>query len=308
MTKNDNITVLGYGSQGRALALNLRDSGYKVTVGLRKSSNSNKLARKEEIKTAPILASVREADIIIVAIPDHMQQYVLERIKLERLNRKPVLVFLHGSAIHFGLVKPPEDIAVLLLAPHAPGLAVRANYINKKPFSAFYAVHQGHTKAGYDILTKLAGAVGIPRTHLIKTTFPDEAVGDLFGEQAVLCGGLARMLKFGFETLVEAGLPPQNAYLEVAFQIDLIVELVKKYGLAGMFRRISPIARYGSMVNGPRIVPESVKDNMKQVLAEIESGAFIRKADQANMRVTKTQKAELLNDAFDRQTARFGDE
>jgi ketol-acid reductoisomerase len=308
MTKKDRITVLGYGSQGRAMALNLRDSGYKVIVGLRKSSKSNKLARKEKMITAPVADAIQGAGIIIVAIPDHAQQRVFGRLKLERLEKIPSLVFLHGSAIHFRLVKPPKDIPVLLLAPHAPGLAVRANYLDKKPFSAFYAVHQGRTKTGYDILIKLAKAVGIPRTHLIKTTFADEAVGDLFGEQAVLCGGLARLLKYGYETLVEAGLSPQNAYLEVAFQIDLIVELIKKYGLAGMFRRISPIARYGSMVNGPRVVPDSVKTNMKKVLAEIESGAFIRKADKGGMKLSKAQKAKLLNSAFDRQAMRFGDE
>jgi len=306
MTKKDCITVLGYGSQGRAMALNLRDSGYNVIVGLRKGSKSIGLARREGIKSAGIEEAVREADIIIIAIPDHRHQAVLRPDMLGSLEKRPSLVFLHASAIHFGLVKPPNDLPVLLLAPHAPGLAVRANYLDKTPYSAFYAVHQGHKKRGYDLLIKLAKANGIPRTHLIKTTFADEAVGDLFGEQAVLCGGLARLLKFGFETLVEAGYPPQNAYLEVAFQIDLIVELIKKYGLAGMFDRISPIARYGSAINGPRIVSDRVKTDMKKILSEIESGDFIGKGTKAGMTIENKRMEMITSRLFDRQAKKFG--
>jgi len=306
MLKNDNITILGYGSQGRATALNLRDSGYRVTVGLRRRSKSIALARREKIKAAGIIDATKEADVIIVAIPDHRQKAVLNDRFFKQLKRRPSLVFLHGSTIHFGLVKPPDDLPVLLLAPHAPGLAVRANYLEKIPYSAFYAVHQGNKKRGLDLIQRLAKANGIPGTHLIKTTFAVEAVGDLFGEQAVLCGGLARLLKFGFETLVEAGYPPQNAYLEVAFQIDLIVDLVKKYGLAGMFDRISPIARYGSAVNGARIISDRAKTDMKKILAEIESGAFIRKADKAAMRIEKKQMAKITSQPFDRQVKRFG--
>jgi ketol-acid reductoisomerase len=308
MKKKRFITILGYGSQGRAMALNLRDSGYDVVVGLRKGSKSVKLARREKIKTKSVIDSVRDAEIIIIAIPDHAQRRVLGQSLFGRMDRRPSLIFLHGSTIHFGLVKPPDDFPVLLLAPHAPGLAVRENYINKKPFSAFYAVQQGDRKRGYELLAALAKGVGIPKSHLVRTTFADEAVGDLFGEQAVLCGGLARLLKHGYETLVEAGLPPQNAYLEVAYQIDLIVELVKKYGLAGMFSRISPMARYGSAINGPKVIPDSVKGSMKKVLAEIESGAFIRKADKAGMRITKARMDKITNPAFDRLAKKYSGE
>ena len=308
MTKKEIIGILGYGSQGRAMALNLRDSGYEVMVGLRRRSKSLKIARQDKIKTGSIEEVASGADRIIIAIPDHRQKAVLREGLLGRLSQKPSLIFLHGSTIHFGLVNPPETLPVLLLAPHAPGLAVRANYLDKIPYSAFYAVHQGNRKKGYQILTGLAAAVGIPKTHLIKTTFAEEAVGDVFGEQAVLCGGMARLLKYGFETLVESGLSPQNAYLEVAFQIDLIVSLVKKYGLAGMFDRISPLARYGSAVNGPRVVPEDVKTRMKKVLAEIESGAFIRSADKAGMMINKKQMDKLTSVAFDRQAKKFSRE
>ncbi len=305
MTEKERITILGYGSQGRALALNLRDSGYKIIVGLRPGSKSIRLATAEKIRTVPIRKAVREADIIIAAIPDHTHKKVLSEVLFNTMTGNPALVVLHGSSIHFGLVKPPKEMPVLLLAPHAPGLAVRANYVNRTPYSAFFAVHQGNKRVESSRLIKLAEAVGIPRSYLVRTDFAAEAVGDLFGEQAVLCGGLARLLKFGFETLVEAGLPPQNAYLEVAFQIDLIVELIKKYGLAGMFDRISPVARYGSAVNGPRIVTEKVKTDMKKVLAEIESGDFIRKADKAGMNITARQMGRITSPAFDHQVKKF---
>jgi len=305
MTKKDKIAIIGYGSQGEAMALNLRDSGYNIVVGLRRNSRSIARARREKIKTALIADAVARADMIIVAIPDHVQKRVLDKNFFEKLDKKAALVFLHGSAIHFRFVDPPKNLSVYLLAPHAPGLAVRENYLNGENYSAFCAVYQGAKRKGYDIIAELAGAIGIPRTHLIKTTFADEAVGDLFGEQAVLCGGLARLLKYGFETLIEAGLPPQNAYLEVAYQIDLIVELVKRYGLNGMFDRISPIARYGSAVNGPRVIPAAVKPKMKKVLSEIESGAFIRRADWRGMKADKKQMEKLTNALFDRQVKKF---
>jgi ketol-acid reductoisomerase len=305
MTKNDLIAVLGYGSQGKAIALNLRDSGYNIIVGLRRRSKSILRARREGLKTNGIRETAAAAGLIIVAIPDHVQEHVLSGGFFKRLGKNPPLVFLHGSTIHFGLVKPPPQIPVLLLAPHAPGLAVRENYVKKKPYSAFYAVGRGPKKKGHDLLIRLAQGTGIPRSHLIKTTFSDEAVGDLFGEQAVLCGGLARLLKYGFETLVEAGLPTQNAYLEVAYQLDLIVEMVKRHGLSGMFDRISPLAKYGSVINGPRVIPADVKTRMKKLSVEIESGKFIREAEKKNLKLNRNQIEKLTNRLFDRQAIRF---
>jgi ketol-acid reductoisomerase len=303
--KTIKITVLGYGSQGRAIALNLRDSGYDITVGLRAGSRSITTARRDKINVAAIPDATRQADIIFIAIPDHQHKTALDSGFFSGLGKKPALIFLHGSSIHFGLVKPPKELSVLLLAPHAPGLAVRRNYIAKIPFSAFYALHQGPKKKGVETIFRLAKGIGIPKTHLVKTTFAAEAIGDLFGEQAVLCGGLARLLKLGFETLVEAGLPPENAYLEVAFQIDLIVALVKQHGLAGMFDRISPLARYGSALNGPRIIDGAVKRRMQKVLAEIQSGKFIRSADKSQAKVTQKQMNLLVNRLFDRQVKKY---
>lgn len=305
MTRKNLIAVLGFGSQGQAVASNLHDSGYNVLVGLRKKSKSNGIARRLKIRTVTPAEAVTRADVVIVALPDHLHGRILNDRLFGQMAKRPALVFLHGTSIHFRQVVPPDDIPVLLLAPHAPGVAVRENYLTKKPFSAFYAVHHGSGKKYELMIFKLAKAIGIPRTHLIKTTVADEAIGDLFGEQAVLCGGLARLVKFGFETLVESGMPPQNAYLEVAYQLDLIVDLVKKNGLAGMFDRISPMARYGATVNGPKIITEQTKKNMKRVLTEIKSGKFVRKIEQTGLKLTKEQTAALTNSLFDRQVKRF---
>ena len=305
MARKKNVTVLGYGSQGRAISLNLRDSGFDVTVGLRANSRTRLILKKDRIRVATIKDSVRKADVVIVAIPDHAHKKVLIKRLFDSFEKKPSLVFLHGLSIHFNLVSVPQDIPVLLLAPHAPGRAVRKNYVNSKPYSAFLAVFQGPDQKGIRVLTSLARAIGISRKDMIQTTFASEAIGDLFGEQAVLCGGLALLLKYGFETLVEAGLPPENAYLEVAYQIDLIVELIKRDGLSGMFNSISPAARYGSAVNGPRVIGTSTKDNMKKILKEIESGRFISQADKSGFKPTTKQMANLTNRLFDKQAIRF---
>lgn len=303
----ETIAVLGYGSQGRAMALNLRDSGFTVIVGLRPKSPSSATARKDKIKTASLCEAASVADIIIVALPDHCHKAVLRDIFQADLPKQPALVFLHGASVHFGLVTPPAKLPVLLLAPHAPGAAVRQNFVDRKPYSAFYAVHRGGKRAGETLLFTLAQGVGVPRTHLIRTTFAEETVGDLFGEQAVLCGGLARLVKLGFETLVEAGLPPQNAYLEVAYQLDLIVGLVKQHGLAGMLTRISALARYGAVANGPRIIDDRVKVAMKELLTEIASGDFLAEVERAGVTTSEDQEALLTNPQFDRQAARFAD-
>lgn len=299
------VAVIGYGSQSRAIALNLRDSGYSVTVGLRGKSKSLAEARREGLVASRIEDAIKNAAIIIIAIPDHCHANLLDAKFFEKLSGNPALVFLHGTSIHFKLVAPPKHLQVLLLAPHAPGMAVRENYLNKTPFSAFIAIHQGDKKRGLNRLGRLAKGIGIPSKHLVKTTFADEAIGDLFGEQAVLCGGMGRLLKFGFETLVEAGIPPANAYLEVAYQLDLIVALVKQCGLSGMFERISPMARYGSARNGPRVIGPEVRRAMKKLQYEIESGEFIRTAIKSGLEVSSKEMAALTNRAFDRQAKKF---
>lgn len=299
------VTVLGYGSQGRALALNLSDSGWDVTVGLRPKSKSHLIAKKDKIKSGVMAEACQNASLIIVAIPDQTHGTVLTSDFFDNLTAAPALVFLHGSSIHFGLISPPKNLRLYLLAPHAPGTAVRQNYLDKVAFSAFYSVYRGAKTKGYDLLLKLAQAVGIPKANLIKTTFGDEAIGDLFGEQAVLCGGLARLLKLGYETLVARGLSPTNAYLEVAYQIDLIIDLIKQNGLEGMLDRISPMARYGAIVNGPRVVGRQSKVEMDKILTEIKSGRFLKQAEKDGLRYSKIQLAQLTNHQFDRQAKKF---
>lgn len=271
------VAVIGYGSQGRAFALNLRDSGYEVSVGLRRGSKSRRLANADGIKTIlSIPDATAKSDVVCFAFPDHLHGEVFKSEIAPHLKPGATLLFLHGMSVHFGLVKAPPDCDVLLLAPHAPGVAVRVKYLSDRTISAFYAADRNYSKRGIRTVIDLAEAVGFAKKRLVKTTFRDEAVGDLFGEQAVLCGGLAMLIKTGFELLVERGIKPENAYLEVAYQLDLITALIKKFGVAGMLNRISVAARYGSVTNGPKIVDSYTKARMRKILAEIESGRFAR--------------------------------
>jgi len=307
MTRKHLIAILGYGSQGRAIALNLKDSGYKVKIGLRPGSKTAEIVEQDGLTSAPIMELARKARVVVVALPDHVHAHVLTNAFFLALENRPPVIFLHGSSIHFKQVVPPPTLTILLLAPHAPGVAVRQNFLDKKPYSAFFSVHQGVKKDGQKLLYDFAAAIGIGNKHMIKTTFADESIGDLFGEQAVLCGGMARLLKLGFETLIEGGLTPQNAYLEVAYQLDLIVALVKQYGLKGMLDRISPLARYGAVKNGPIVIDDKTKDRMKNILAEITSGAFIEKAEKTELKIENDAMIKLTNALFDRQAKRFAD-
>jgi ketol-acid reductoisomerase len=194
--------------------------------------------------------------------------------------------------VHFKFVKPPKHADVILLAPHAPGVAVREQYLGKRDISAFYAVHQNHSKRALQTVFALANGIGIEKKRLVKTTFTTEAIGDLFGEQAVLCGGLAALIKNGFDVLVESGIPPENAYLEVAYQLDLIIKLIKQYGIEGMFARISVAARYGSLLTGPKLIDTSVKRRMKVALSDITSGRFPKELNSlSDADVTRITKA-----------------
>ncbi len=290
------VCMLGYGSQGRALALNLRDSGFDVIVGLRPRSRSRRLAAADGIKAVATPAeAVRQADIICFAFPDHLHRRVYNALIESNLKSGATLLFLHGMSIHFGLVKPPDSSDVILIAPHAPGQAVREKFLTDRAVSAFYAVYQDRSRKAGGRLFSLAEGMGFARKRLLKTTFEEEAIGDIFGEQVVLCGGLAGLIKNGFEVLVESGLKPDNAYLEVAYQLDLIVDLVKRYGIEGMFKRISVTARFGSAETGPKIVSPRVKKEMEKALKEIKSGRFAgRLADLSEPDVKKLNR-ELKN-------------
>ena len=290
------VAVIGYGSQGRAIALNLRDSGFPVTVGLRSRSKSRRLAKKDGIgSVTTVAATVREADIVAFAFPDHLHSRVWARDILPHLKDNTTLWFLHGLSIHFGFVVPPDSCDVILVAPHAPGRAVRDKFLDERDVSGFYAIEQDRSRRARATALALAEAIGIARKRLIKTTFAEEAIGDLFGEQAVLCGGLAMLIKTGFDVLVEKGHDPNRAYLEVAYQLDLIIDLIKRFGIEGMFARISVAARYGSLEAGPALINEATQKRMERLYDRIASGRFARELealdDDAITRLTEQLKS-----------------
>jgi ketol-acid reductoisomerase len=303
------VAIIGYGSQGRALALNLNDSGYTVIVGLRPRSRSRRQARQDGIRGITTVGdAVREGSIIVFAFPDHLHGRVF-RQQIER-NLKPgaTLLFLHGMSIHFKMVKPPKESDVVLLAPHAPGEAVRSKFLTDRDVSAFYAVHQNYSRQAVTGVMRLARAIGIDRKRLIRTTFGDEAVGDMLGEQAVLCGGLAMLIKEGFETLTAHGLKPDHAWLEVAYQLDLIVSLVKRYGIEGMLRRISVAARYGSILTGPKVVGVPSRRAMETTYRDISSGRFSAKLNslsQSQIHALDRAVRRLSNPSLEKSARKF---
>ena len=269
--------ILGYGPQGQAWALNLRDSGRDIIVGLPSKLKSRTKAKKDGFRNISTTArAAKEADIIVFAFPDHLHGRVFEKEIQPNLKKNAALIFLAGYSIRFGAVTPSKDCDIILMAPLGPGNAVRDGYLKGESIGFFCAIHQNGSGRARKKLNSLIEDMHIDKKALIKTTFREEAVGDIFGEQAVLCGGLSQLIKSGYETLVESGLSPEKAYLETAFQLDLIVDLIKKHGIAGMFDRISVAARYGSYKSGPKIIDTSVKKKMKTVLREIESGQFAR--------------------------------
>lgn len=274
------IAIIGYGSQGRALALNLRDSGFAIVLGLRPNSKSARLARKERFgpsQICDISTAVRIGDVVTFAFPDWLHQRVYEKSIRPSLKSDATLLFLHGTSIHFKLITPPKNSDIIMLAPHAPGVAVRERFMKERDISAFYAIHRNASGHALQTILSIADGCGFAKKRLVKTTFKDEAIGDLFGEQAVLCGGLSALIKSGFETLVTHGIKPEHAWLEVAYQLDLIIALIKKHGISGMLDRISVAARYGAIETGPKLIDTDVAQSMERVFGDIESGRFVRK-------------------------------
>ena len=242
-----------------------------------------------------IRQAVAEAEVICFAFPDHLHGRVYANQIEPYLTPGSTMLLLHGTSLAFGFVKPPKACDVIMIAPHAPGQAVRDKYLTGHTVSAFYSVEQNSTgKAGKTVFD-LAKGMGFERKRLIKTTARDESIGDLFGEQAVLCGGLAMLIRNGFDVLVENGLKPEHAYLEVAYQLDLIMALIKQHGIAGMLQRISVAARFGSLLTGPKVIDSSVKMRMKQALKSIESGQFPRRLNQLDEKSIKQLDKKLAN-------------
>ena len=270
------VAILGYGSQGHAHAQNMRDSGLKVIVANRPDSANGKLALSHGFKPVSIHEAVKAADLIIIGLPDEVQAEVYEKEIAPYLTAGKTLGVTHGLNIHFGFIKPPKDIDVVLIAPKGPGHLVRSEYVKGGGVPCLVAVQQDAT--GKALATALAwgNGVGGARAGIIQTTLKDECETDLFGEQAVLCGGLAALIKAGFETLVNNGYPPEMAYFECCHEVKLIVDLIYQGGLDYMRYSISNTAEYGDLTRGPRIVTDATKAEMQKILDEIRSGEFAR--------------------------------
>ena len=270
------ITVVGYGSQGRAHAMNLRDSGFDVTVGLRPGGPTEAKAQADGFTVKPVAEAVADADLVAVLTPDMVQKKLYADVLAPNLKQGACLLFAHGLNVHFGMIEPREDLDVVLVAPKGPGALVRREYEIGRGVPCIYAVYQDKSGKAEDFALTYAGGLGGARANIIKTTFKEETETDLFGEQAVLCGGASSLVQAGFETLVEAGYQPEIAYYEVLHELKLIVDLFYEGGITRMLEFISETAQYGDFVSGPRVIDASVKDRMKAVLKDIQDGTFVR--------------------------------
>lgn len=274
--KNKKIVILGYGSQGHAHAQNLKDSGVEdITIGLRSSSASNEAAKKAGFKVAEPAEAVKGADIVMFLVPDENQADLYEAVK-DNIKEGAALAFAHGLNIHFDLIKPRADLDVFMTAPKGPGHTVRGEYVKGGGVPCLIAVAQDASGKAKDIALAWASGVGGGRSGIIETTFKDECETDLFGEQAVLCGGISELIKAGYETLTEAGYPPEMAYFECLHETKLIVDLIYEGGLANMRYSISNTAEYGDYVSGPRVITADTKKAMKEILGDIQSGKFTK--------------------------------
>ncbi len=276
LLKGKKIAVIGYGSQGHAHALNLKDSGQDVVVGLYKGSKSWARAEKDGLKVAPVAEAAQTAGIIMILLPDQTQRQVYEESIKGGLSKGKTLMFAHGFNIHFNQIVPPPDVDVSMIAPKAPGHVMRDLFTQGPGVPALLAVHQDVSGKAKDIALAYGRGVGCTRAGVVETTFREETETDLFGEQTVLCGGVSALIKAGYETLVEAGYQPEMAYFECMHELKLIVDLFYQGGLAYMRYSVSDTAEYGDYTRGPRVIDDRVKAEMKKILAEIQSGQFAR--------------------------------
>jgi ketol-acid reductoisomerase len=300
--KGKRIAVIGYGSQGRGQSLNLRDSGLDVVIGLRPGKSWN-AAAKDGMKVMKVADAVKSADIIQMLLPDESQGAVFKNEILPHLKENKCLMFSHGFNIHFGQIVPPATIDVIMVAPKGPGFMVRRQYEEGKGVPALIAVHQDHSGKAHKIALAYAKGIGATRAVVLETSFREETETDLFGEQAVLCGGITSLIKAGFETLVDAGYAPEMAYLEVLHETKLIVDLIYEGGLTNMRKYISNTAQYGDLTRGPRVIGEESYIAMEEILDEIQSGKFAREWMLENMvnrpvfnALTKSDEEHLIEE------------
>ncbi len=270
------VAIIGYGSQGHAHALNLKDSGVNVVVGLYAGSKSAAKAEAQGLKVMSVADATKAADVIMILIPDEKQAEMYEKEIAPNLTAGKTLAFAHGFNIHFGCIVPPKDVNVIMIAPKGPGHTVRSEYQAGKGVPCLIAVEQDATGDAQDIGLAYALGIGGARAGVLETTFRTETETDLFGEQAVLCGGVCALMQAGFETLCEAGYDPRNAYFECIHEMKLIVDLIYQSGFAGMRYSISNTAEYGDYITGPKLVTEETKKTMKKILSDIQDGTFAK--------------------------------
>ena len=274
--KGKTVTIIGYGSQGHAHALNLRDSGVNVTVGLHPGSKSAAKATAAGLKVLSVADAIKGADIAMILVPDHIQGDLYKNEIAPNLSAGKTLMFAHGFAIHFGEIKPPANVDVSMIAPKAPGHRVRELYTEGVGVPALVAIHQDPSMNALQNALAYALALGCLKAGVIETSFKEETESDLFGEQSVLCGGVSELIRAGFETLVEAGYAPEIAYFECLHEVKLIVDLIYEGGLGYMRYSVSDTAEYGDYTRGPRIVTDETRKEMKKILSEIQSGQFAK--------------------------------
>jgi ketol-acid reductoisomerase len=277
LIKGKKVAVIGYGSQGHAHALNLRDSGVKdVVVALRKTSAGVKKAEGEKLKVMEVAEAAKWADVMMMLTPDELQGDIYRDHIAKNIREGAAIMFAHGLNVHFNLIEPAKGIDVLMVAPKGPGHTVRSEYQRGAGVPCLIAIHQDATGNAHDVALAYASGVGGGRSGIIETNFREECETDLFGEQAVLCGGITHLIQAGFETLVEAGYAPEMAYFECLHETKLIVDLLYEGGIANMRYSISNTAEYGDITTGPRIITPETKAEMKRVLADIQSGRFVK--------------------------------
>jgi ketol-acid reductoisomerase len=300
------IAVLGYGIQGSAQASNMKDSGINVIVGLRPGGGSWSKAEKDGHRVMSVAESVKQADIIHILIPDMEQEKTFKNEIGPSLSANKAISFSHGAAIHWKWILSPENVDVFMVAPKGPGQRVRELYLDGFGTPSLVAVHQDYTKKAWDRVLALAKSIGSTRPGVLQTSFKEEVETDWFGEQVDLCGGVHNMVVKSFETLVEAGYQPEIAYFECLHELKLIVDLVQKYGITGMYNRVSETARYGGLTRGKRTIDQNSKNNMKQILDEIQSGQFAKEWVENYRKDSKTAFAKLLDEVENHEIEKVG--
>lgn len=304
--KNQKVAVIGYGIQGAAQASNMKDTGISVCVGLRPNGKSWERALSENHKVLPISDAVAESDIIHILIPDMEQENIYKQQIAPFLKENKTISFSHGAAIHWKWIEPPQNVDIIMIAPKGPGQRVRELYLDGFGTPSLVAVHQDYTKKAWEKTLALAKSIGSTKPGVLETTFKEEVETDWFGEQVDLCGGVHQMILKSFETLVEAGYHSEIAYFECLHELKLIVDLIQKYGITGMYNRVSETARYGGLSRGARIIDKESKLKMKEVLSEIQSGHFANEWVNNYKNNNKSAFANMLSELNNHEIEKVG--